>query len=172
MTIVKIHALRWLMLFCFFGAGCVRPAVNTPALPVVVGVGAPAVIIPVEVARSDNHLSALYQSFWFPSKEVVGEAEQRLRGFLESEKHNATGYSGTKIPDILENLGQYRRQYVGVVVDGEQRILFNVLTREQHKYSDWRQHYVYLIEGASDCWRVEYLVSSRQYTNFNASFGY
>ena len=106
-------------------------------------------------------------SFWEPSVDDVSRAEkgtrQSLGALLDDPELGA--YQRTKVEFILENLDQYRRQYVGIVVDGEKRIWCNAFLAEGH-FPDWQSRPVYVLDGGRYFWQIEYRLLKDDCVNF------
>lgn len=105
--------------------------------------------------------------FWEPSTDDISRAEKRIRGFLVSVQDSPTSgsYQKEDAALILENLGKYRRQYVGIVVDGEKRIWCNAF------YSDvsspnWRRLPVDVDGGGKNFWQIECVLLRDECVNF------
>ena len=64
------------------------------------------------------------KQFWTPTKEQVLKAEEELERFLK-EKPPA------RSPELARKLGRYKRQYVGILVDGQKRIFANFYCTEE-----------------------------------------
>jgi hypothetical protein len=57
-------------------------------------------------------------SFWVPTKDQILEAEQAIERYLKDKPP-------TRSPKLWQKLTNYKRQYVGIVVDGQKRIYCN-----------------------------------------------
>jgi hypothetical protein len=66
-------------------------------------------------------------SFWEPSIDDISKAEVCIRGFLASVQEDPAidAYQKENAAYIWKNLENYRRQYVGLVINGEKRIWVN-----------------------------------------------
>jgi hypothetical protein len=105
--------------------------------------------------------------FWGPSIDDVSRAEKCIRQFLESLQRdpNLGTYQQENVAFILENLEQYRRQYVGVVVDGEKRIWCNMFLSD-HSFPDWERVPVFVLDGGKYFWEIEYSLPRDECTDF------
>ncbi len=63
--------------------------------------------------------------FWQPSKKEVLKAETDIEKYLAQSKL-------PRASRILNKLPEYRRQYIGITVDGHKRIYCNFFYREYH----------------------------------------
>ena len=115
-------------------------------------------------------------SFWTPTQEQVKELEIRLRAFLAEVPREPMGETkkGTlaQAQRILEHLGEYRRQYIGVVRNGSKRILVNCfpLSRpgEEDPFPSWRHQLVTVADGGFWFWSVEYEVKSKRFVELES----
>jgi hypothetical protein len=132
------------------------------------------IIVPVEWAEANSHLTQEFSGFWVPSTNDVATAEAAVRAYIAAADTDSrlSPYTRKQAPAISKKPPTYRRQYVGVMVGAERRILFNVLTPKTTKHPKWRSQYVYLIEGGPDCWKIQYIPATKQCLKFDASFGY
>jgi hypothetical protein len=107
-------------------------------------------------------------SYWEPSIDDVSSAEECIRRFLTSAQQDPTlaPYQRENAAAVLENLEQYRRQYVGIVVDGEKRIWVNSFVREDST-PDWTHAPVYVLDGGKDYWEIEYVPLEDSCINFH-----
>jgi hypothetical protein len=94
--------------------------------------------------------------YWQPSIDDVSRAEKCIRQTLVSVQQDPNAYQREDAAFILENLKEYRRQYVGIVVDGEKRIWCNAFFFDD-SYPDWINAPVYVLDGGRDFWQIEYV---------------
>ena len=106
-------------------------------------------------------------AFWEPSIDDVSRAEERIRQFLVSMQNDPEidKYQHETVTFILENLEKYRRQYVGIVVDGEKRIWCNLFLSDD-SFPDWERVPVYVLDGGRDFWQIEYILLKDECINF------
>jgi len=106
--------------------------------------------------------------FWEPSIDDISRAETCIRQFLVSAQHDPklAAYQKENAAFILKNLGEYRRQYVGIVVDGEKRIWCNSFSSDD-SYPEWQQHPVYVLDGGRSYWQIEYIPLEDECVNFH-----
>ena len=105
--------------------------------------------------------------FWEPSIDDVSRAETCIRQFLVSVQHDPQldTYQKERAAFILKNLEKYRRQYVGIVVNGEKRIWCNLFLSD-HSFPDWERVPVYMIDGGEYFWQIEYDLLKDECINF------
>ena len=96
--------------------------------------------------------------FWEPSGDDVSRAEECIRRFLAAAPHdpNLKDHEKEDAAFVLENLEAYRRQYVGIDVDGEKRIWCNAFI-SYDSYPDWQSAPVYVLDGGNSYWEIEYV---------------
>jgi hypothetical protein len=106
-------------------------------------------------------------SFWEPSTDDVSRAEECIRQFLVSTQDDPKlhTYQKEKTAFILENLEKYRRQYVGIVVDGEKRIWCNAFFTD-YPIPNWEHVPVEAIDGGEYFWQIEYILLKDECINF------
>ncbi len=103
---------------------------------------------------------------WMPTPRDVAEAETRLRGFLQSSP--ATAYEAIDEKEwILKELPNYKRQYVGVVIDGEKQIFINAFCRSDSL--DWKQEMVFVLDGGSCYFRIYYSIGSKSFSRLEVN---
>ena len=97
-------------------------------------------------------------SYWEPSVDDISRAEECVRQFLVTAEDNPNlrDYQKDDAAFVLENLARYRRQYVGIEVDGEKRIWCNLFQFDDST-KDWRRDLVYVLDGGRDFWEIAYI---------------
>jgi hypothetical protein len=103
--------------------------------------------------------------FWEPSIDEVSRAERCIRQLLVSVQQDPNAYQKEHAAYILDNVGEYRRQYVGIVVAGEKRIWCNAFFSDD-SFPDWMHAPVYVLDGGNHFWQMEYVVSKDECMNF------
>jgi hypothetical protein len=105
-------------------------------------------------------------TFWEPSVDDISRSEECVRRFLASVQDDPNAYQKEDAAFILENLENYRRQYVGIVVDGEKRIWVNSFLADD-SFPDWQRIPVDVDGGGNHYWQLEYLLAKDECTNFH-----
>lgn len=140
----------------------VPPRPEVPKNTLVETPGYTGVIVSEEGASAFRYLfDQASTTFWEPSSDDIAEAENCIRQFLVSAQD---GYQQESVAFILENLGQYRRQYVGIVVDGEKRIWCNLFFSDS--FPNWQRVPVDVDDGGRHFWQIEYILSKDECINF------
>jgi hypothetical protein len=105
--------------------------------------------------------------FWEPSTNDVAGAEECIREFLVSLQDNPQldTYQQENLAFIVENLVKYRRQYLGVVFDGEKRIWVNAFFSDT-SFPDWERVPVDVDGGGRNYWQIEYDLLDDECINF------
>ena len=105
--------------------------------------------------------------FWEPTIDDISRAEKCLRQFLVSAENDTQldAYQKENAAFILKNLEEYRRQYVGIVVDGEKRIWCNSFFFKE-SFSEWKRLPVDVDDGGRSFWQIEYVVLKDECINF------
>ena len=85
------------------------------------------------------------KELWIPTKEQILEAEERIEQYLKDNP-------AKKSPDLWRKLSKYKRQYVGIVVDGHKRIFCNFYSSDEPLISK-----PYFVADGGDCYfQIEY----------------
>jgi hypothetical protein len=119
-------------------------------------------IIPADRVDDQNYFFGDWDGFWTPSANDVGSLEEGLASALTDAGCD---------PYIHEHLASYRRQYVGVIVDGRRRILVNAFRfwedeePESHYY--WLHQYVFVNDGGHYYWRIQFDMHTKRYLEFD-----
>jgi hypothetical protein len=92
--------------------------------------------------------------YWTPSRDDVLAFEEGIGPYLQQ----AAPQTG---PGSLSDLNEYRRQYVGIVANG-QRVIFAVFFCNDHD-TDWQHKIVFVIDGGSCYFEVKYDVQTGEF---------
>jgi hypothetical protein len=148
-----------------------------PPLPVLTGQGFTGVVFPAAQARRERIAQPEAGDYWTPSAADVAEMESRLRSALVRQRQADDRRQGRSkggwrdlhvfrshhIGEILEHLAAYRRQYVGIVVQGEKRLFVNCFRGDPEEHASWRQQLVDVDDGGSSYWRIQYRVDRKRF---------
>jgi hypothetical protein len=178
--------LRWLLLFACLAAAC--PAAGRSAAeervvePLVVAEH--GAIFPASRSAREALVPGLGEkeidSYWTPNVAQIADLESRLQPFLErrvaSDKaevaklpwirrsQSTAALDQGHVANILARLPTTRRQYLGIVVDGVQRIVVNCFPVEG--FPDWDRQFIFVLDGGDWFWEVQYDVPSRTFLRF------
>ncbi|HTE05674.1 MAG TPA: hypothetical protein VK824_05710, partial [Planctomycetota bacterium] len=102
----------------------------------------------------------------------IARLESLLPGALKRLQHGPADRQND-IGNILDNLADYRRQYIGVVTPaGSRRVLLNNSPGGQHgpydSPDDW-QYVVDVEDGGYWHWRIQFDVESEEFVEFNSN---
>ena len=93
---------------------------------------------------------------WNPTREQLDGAEPDVLEKIQRSE-----------PELFQRIDQYRCQYFGITVDGRKRIYYNFFLNDTEAFDgDWRTEPVFVLDGGSDYFHLEYDLESRQCTNF------
>jgi hypothetical protein len=95
--------------------------------------------------------SETIDDYWTPSRDDVLAFEQRLGPYLQGAAPQAG-------PGALKDLNEYRRQYVGILVNG-QRVMFAIFFCNAYD-TDWQHEIVFVLDGGSCYFEVKYDVQT------------
>src|SRR5215831_2288681 len=97
--------------------------------------------------------------FWTPTKEDVLAAEPQIEAYLKSNTKLRTADLWRKLPD-------YKRQYVGIVVNGHKRIFCRFFCSLPFQLTDKP----FWVEDGGECYfRIEYDMDDQRCYNFAAN---
>jgi hypothetical protein len=107
--------------------------------------------------------------YWTPTRDVVLAAESRLAAFLQNFPPNqgeprADWLQRYAAPLILARLSQYRRQYSGIVLDGQPALHINFFMWDGH--GDWVTQTVEVDDGGHDYFQVVYRPAEGDFVRF------
>jgi hypothetical protein len=105
--------------------------------------------------------------FWEPSPADVSRAEECIRQFLDAlhEDPTLSAYPKEDATFIRENLEEYRRQCLGIDVDGEKRIWVNSFFSAD-SFPKWPHVPVDVDGGGNHYWQIEYDLLRDECVNF------
>ncbi len=87
--------------------------------------------------------------YWTPSRDDVLAFEQRLGHYLQQAAPQT-------YPGPLRDLSTYRRQYVGILVEGQRVVFANFFCNADD--TDWKREIVAVLDGGSCYFEVKYNV--------------
>ncbi len=146
-TLFAICVIPWL-------ASC---AVSAAEFARVEGIKAEAVIVPAGAAKEQIGASE-FSGFWTPTAAQIQAAEKRLAGFIKREAIRDKPRS-SQISEVHRRLPEYRRQYVGVISEGQKLILLNAFPRSDSSdryFTSWTRVLVEVSDGGASYWKVFY----------------
>jgi hypothetical protein len=133
---------------------------GTADYPTVRGIDVQGVVIPASDAQKQAILFGGPTEFWTPTSADVKELEARLPSFLHAEALGA-GDAREDIIEVRRRLRTYRRQYVGLVLDGKRQILLNAFPKDED--FAWKREFIEVSDGGASFWRVLYDVRQRRF---------
>jgi hypothetical protein len=117
--------------------------------------GVVGVILP-ENARTLQNLYPLGTAYWTPSVADVLEAETRLEPFLKASKH-------PQVPEILQNLKTYKRQYRGILEGGQKFLVVRFFCDAPLK--DLTGQEAVILDGGPCFFNVRYSISTKTFSD-------
>jgi hypothetical protein len=97
--------------------------------------------------------------FWTPTKDDVLAAENQIEAYLKKDSKFHTSNLWRKLPE-------YKRQYVGIVVNGHKRIFCNFFCWSHRSLDDKP---VFVFDGGECFFRIQYDLDDKQCYDFNAN---
>ena len=104
------------------------------------------VIVPQDKAR-DFYGSSSVTAYFTPSRDDVLAAESQLQEYLEEKTPQSLGFPF--VPDLGQDLANYKRQYVGIILNGKKKIWLNFFCNALN--ANWRQM-PYSVLGGGGCY--------------------
>jgi len=95
--------------------------------------------------------------YWTPPEADVRALEDGLSSFLQS---NSDQFFVTQSPP-WERLSEYQRQYIGLVIDGEQVIYANYFCRSFDE--NWKKDFVLVLDGGACYFQFKYNPQSGEF---------
>lgn len=122
---------------------CVLAACGTTRAVPMAGEGYEGVMFPARQSTAFEAATGLeFEGYWTPSSEQVAALESALPDYLQ-------GTAPPQSPELWRRLPEYRRQYVGIVEEGEQLIYANFFCNPFAV--EWQQEWVSVNDGG-DCY--------------------
>jgi hypothetical protein len=106
--------------------------------------------------------------YWEPSSGQVAVAEERINQYLVAAQDDPDldTYRRQSAAYIVGRLKEYRRQYVGIAVEGTKRIGCNAFISD-HSHPDWARVPVFVLDGGADYWQIEYDLTKDECVSFS-----
>lgn len=142
------------------------------ALSVMNSQGARGVVLPSNVARRDLSLRRTdVEDYWVPSEDDIGELESSIKDAIKTRLAEANQQPPSADRDadvgalthIQAHLGEYVRQYAGIVVNGNRRVLVNAFPEDTYCYRD---QLVVIRDGGAWFWTIQYDVKLHQFLHW------
>ncbi len=100
-------------------------------------------------AAGENLFGAEVQGYWVPAEADIQAMEQNLLPFVQE---NQAAFGSAELNE--DRLSQYKRQYLGIIQDGQRVIFTNFLC--QAPGDDWQREYIFMLDGGACFFRVKY----------------
>lgn len=123
-----------------------------------------AVIFPAALAEAQGvglWLNSEFSDYWTPQAADVLAFEAGLAEFLENSGNTMLEF-GNETP-VWERLDRYQRQYIGLVVDGQQVVYGNFFCGGNTHFDDWRGHFVTVMDGGNCFFSLAYDPQTGEY---------
>ena len=159
---------------------CTAGAADFPTTKIA---GIDGAIIPAEVVQtwrdSQRIFGAKAQTFWTPTIKDVELIEARLKAGLEKGAKDPVSVSeqvltspdrqwlSEQIGHILSHYGDYRRQYVGVVIGGKRYVHINSFFAFFGR--DYTQKYFEAFDGGFGIWRIMYSLEDDRFLSLSVN---
>jgi hypothetical protein len=99
--------------------------------------------------------------YWTPGEEEIIALEEGLEPYLREE-------AGDTYPRLSEELSSYKRQYFGIVNEGEREILgFFFCDADYDSFDDWQDELVAVMDGGDCFFQLHYNVETDSFHNLS-----
>ncbi len=98
------------------------------------------------------------QTYWTPSQAEVLALENRLGPYLQQT-------APRDYPGPLRDLSEYKRQYVGILINGQQVIFVNFFCNAHGL--DWSREFVFVTDGGSCYFEVKYNLETGEFSDLS-----
>jgi hypothetical protein len=116
--------------------------------------------------ESSNEL--MQQNRFTPTKEEIIKAENALKSKLKFLNNPRMNQSHS--PIIHKNLKKYKRQYFGYINDKGEKVLYiNSLWSKSVKEKHWLNGLIWISDGGSHYWNIEYNLETDELENLNVN---
>ena len=105
----------------------------------------------VEQMGLERMLGRSISGYWTPAQDQVQALEEKLDSYLQQAAPQT-------YPGPLRPLGEYNRQYMGLLVNG-QRVIFTNFFCNPHDH-DWQHEFVLVMDGGSCYFELKYDVQT------------
>jgi hypothetical protein len=132
-----------------------QPEASLAKPTLVKGSGFVGVIFPA----NSEEMPGLYPpgaSYWTPSESDVIAAEDGLIPFLGKSKD-------PKAPEILKQIGSYKRQYRGIVLGGRKQIFIRFFCEISSE--DWTSREMVVLDGGSCFFNLRFSPATKTFSN-------
>jgi hypothetical protein len=147
------------LMFCL---GCHKQPSRSPNQPLMVhGNGFDGVIFPAEKKMFGFGFKSESQS-WTPSESDVALAERALPVYLQQ-----LGTQDPRAQLILKQLSSYKRQYAGVVTDGQKEVFLSLFCHADG--IDWATNEVIVMDGGTCFFQVYFSVTGKTFSRFTVN---
>ncbi|MCK9555099.1 hypothetical protein M0R36_04710 [bacterium] len=126
-------------------------------------------VIPREyqIILTDNSQSWGPKIEWIPTEPQTSLALKRIEQYLKTNNTFPSDFEEQK-KTILKSLSKYSVQFVGIVVDGRKLIHCNFFPRSAN-LKDVRNTYVFVFDGGTSFWRIDYDIERDSCLNFEVN---
>ncbi len=118
-------------------------------------------IIPKEQVPQLKYFDEKREAYWTPTKQDILEAEKLSKNYLE--KYNGDDkYIKTSIATILSRLGQYKRQYVGLIEKNGNKTIWINYFYDNGSFSNWDKSLVFVLDGGNSFFNIKANLNKKQ----------
>jgi hypothetical protein len=117
---------------------------------------------------------------WVPTVDEATAAEKSVRGFIAraqkdvkvafpNDPENALSLDRRQLGEIGQKYSRYGVQFIGIVVHGQREIFCNYFCRDATGQLDPSRNFIFMYDGGSCFWRVEYVPATKSCTGLEVN---
>jgi len=132
------------------------------------------VIVPAASVPPGAPTPAYEGASWTPTRSDVHLLEGRLPEFLRRAAKQVPPNAGlglapttAQIRDLSARLRQFRRQYIGVTIEGHRRVRMSAFPASG--FPEWRERLVVVLGGGCSFWRTDFDVETAQFVGLGCN---
>jgi hypothetical protein len=122
--------------------------------------GIEGIIVPEERGKDFFSEACQAQGYWTPRQEDVLEIEEELPVYLKEQAPKESA-------DLWKRLSDYKRQYVGIIVDGKKKIWINFFHNAfvEESRINWQKEPVLVSDGGDHFFNIIYDLKERTFSD-------
>ena len=103
-----------------------------------------------------------FGGYWTPTEEDVLSLEEKLDTFLRQNSE-----SFRRQPPVWEQLDNYKRQYVGIMIKGKPVIYGNFFCTDTG--TDWKSEWIFVLDGGDCFFQLQFDIESGTFTELTVN---
>lgn len=94
-------------------------------------------------------------------RDVITRAQKDVKAAFPNDPESALSLDRRQLAEIDKQYSRYGIQFIGVLVHGKKEIFCNYFCRDATKQLDPAHDFIFLYDGGSCFWRVEYIPETK-----------